>query len=170
METSTSSSVQLAYSILTFRNIVLSLLLYVALQCSYQVVYYRFFHPLAKFPGPFWAGVTRLWVAYPDLTGQERPKECQELHKRFGGGFFNCIRSFQHEDCGRYEANCLPSLQGLLFALRRQCCSSAPAQRCPRSIVGMRTRQKRISRAALASRKIYSMYKIRNSMPKCESS
>ena len=99
MESSTSTSVQLAYSILTIRNIALSILLYVALQCSYQVVYYRFFHPLAKFPGPFWAGVTRLWIAYPDLTGQERPKECQELHKRFGGSFFLYFHSFYRECC-----------------------------------------------------------------------
>ena len=114
MESSTSSSFQLAYSILTIRNIVLSILLYVTLQCLYQVVYYRFFHPLAKFPGPFWAGVTRLWVAYPDLTGQERPNECQELHKRYGGSFFHCLRSFQHEYCeetklticGAFRARC----------------------------------------------------------------
>ena len=105
-----STSVQLAYSILTIRNIFLSIVLYVVLQCLYQVVYYRFFHPLAKFPGPFWAGVTRLWVAYPDLTGQERPKECQELHKRFGGSFFRLQNEFCEETrltiCDEFRARC----------------------------------------------------------------
>ncbi|KAJ6439271.1 hypothetical protein O9K51_07156 [Purpureocillium lavendulum] len=41
--------------------------------CSaiYQIVHYHFFHPLVKFPGPFWAGVTRLWLAYHNLAEDE---------------------------------------------------------------------------------------------------
>ncbi|KAF2139253.1 uncharacterized protein K452DRAFT_254487 [Aplosporella prunicola CBS 121167] len=56
---------------------------YVVLRVLYQIVYYRFLHPLAKFPGPFWASVTRLWVAYHNL----KEDECQvelELHKKYG--------------------------------------------------------------------------------------
>ena len=170
MESSTSTSVQLAYSILTIRNIVLSILLYVALQCSYQVVYYRFFHPLAKFPGPFWAGVTRLWIAYPDLTGQERPKECQELHKRFGGSFFLMFPQLLPWMLRRNEVYHLRCFQGSLFALRRQCCSLAPARRCPPYIAGMQIRQRRISRVALASRNTCSTSRIGNNTPRWESS
>ncbi len=83
MESSASNFVQSASSYLTFGNIALSIFIYVALQCIYQAVYYHYFHPLAKFPGPFWAGVTRLYIAYYDWTGQE-PKKCMELVKQYG--------------------------------------------------------------------------------------
>lgn len=50
-------------SLLTFRNLVLAVIGYVVARVIYQIVYYRWFHPLSKFPGPFWASVTRLWIA-----------------------------------------------------------------------------------------------------------
>jgi hypothetical protein len=56
---------------------------YILFKVIYQIVYYRWFHPLAKFPGPFWAAVTRLWIAYRNIQGDE----CQvnlALHKRYG--------------------------------------------------------------------------------------
>lgn len=28
------------------------------------IIYLRYFHPLAKYPGPFWASVTNFWKAY----------------------------------------------------------------------------------------------------------
>lgn len=49
----------------------------------WQIVYYRFFHPLANFPGPFWGTVTRLWIAYHSVKGDE----CvvlQALHRKHG--------------------------------------------------------------------------------------
>lgn len=55
-----------------------------ALGCIlYQVVYYRFFHPLKAFPGPFWGSVTRLWITYQSAMGRE-PEVCNEYHKRYG--------------------------------------------------------------------------------------
>jgi hypothetical protein len=55
------SSVTLAF--LSFRNLVLAIFGYVVARVVYQIVYYRYFHPLSKFPGPFWGSVTRLWIA-----------------------------------------------------------------------------------------------------------
>lgn len=55
------SSATLSY--LSFRNLVLVVLGYFAARVVYQIVYYRYFHPLSKFPGPFWGSVTRLWIA-----------------------------------------------------------------------------------------------------------
>ena len=47
----------------------------------YQIVHYRYFHPLSSFPGPFWASVTRLWSAYHDFIGDEYEVELKELKK-----------------------------------------------------------------------------------------
>ncbi|OJJ49987.1 hypothetical protein ASPZODRAFT_58830 [Penicilliopsis zonata CBS 506.65] len=55
----------------TFTNAVLGLCGYVALRFLYQIVYYHFFHPLSIFPGPFWAGVTRLWLAWHSVRETE---------------------------------------------------------------------------------------------------
>lgn len=49
----------------------------------YQIVYYRFFHPLSKFPGPFWGSVTRLWITYHNVKGDE-PETFQALHRKYG--------------------------------------------------------------------------------------
>jgi hypothetical protein len=49
----------------------------------WQVVHYRFFHSLRKFPGPFWAGVTRLWLAKVNVKGMEH-EELLRLHERYG--------------------------------------------------------------------------------------
>src|SRR5699024_8773824 len=56
---------------------------YVACTLVYQVVHYHFFHPLAKFPGPFWGGVTRLWLAYHNLIGDELAT-FGRLHEEYG--------------------------------------------------------------------------------------
>lgn len=37
----------------------------------YQIIYYRFFHPLKDFDGPFWGSVTRLWHTYQNIRGIE---------------------------------------------------------------------------------------------------
>lgn len=59
-----SSSATLSY--LSFRNLILAILGYFVARVLYQIVYYRCFHPLSKFPGPFWGSVTRLWIASVD--------------------------------------------------------------------------------------------------------
>jgi hypothetical protein len=70
-------------ALLSVGNLALLALGYIAWCALYQIVYYRFFHPLSKFPGSFWASVTRLWIAYHNVKGDE----CavfQELHKKHG--------------------------------------------------------------------------------------
>ncbi|KAH7391591.1 putative benzoate 4-monooxygenase cytochrome P450 [Cadophora sp. MPI-SDFR-AT-0126] len=47
------------------------------------VVYQRFLHPLAKFPGPFLASLTDLWQTYQFMTLQQ-PYHLTELHEKYG--------------------------------------------------------------------------------------
>lgn len=65
-------------------NLLLLLLLaYVAFKALAQVVRYRFLSPLAKFPGPFWGSVTRLWIAYHNVKEDEL-QVVRELHRVHG--------------------------------------------------------------------------------------
>lgn len=75
-------------SILSFSNALLLLAAYVAGKVLYQIVYYRFFHPLAKFPGPFWGSVTRLWITYHNIKEDECQTN-QALHRKYGMSLFN---------------------------------------------------------------------------------
>ncbi|RDW74279.1 cytochrome P450 [Aspergillus mulundensis] len=68
---------------LTLANVVLGCVAYVALKFIYQIVYYRFFHPLSVFPGPFWGSVTRLWIAWHNLNETELPT-VYDLTKKYG--------------------------------------------------------------------------------------
>ena len=86
MESFDMSSVNIAdfaATKLTPGNIALATGLLLLLQWSYQVLHYHYFHPLSKFPGPFWGGVTRLWIAYHDWTGDE-PTTCEKLVQKYG--------------------------------------------------------------------------------------
>ncbi|KAL3480531.1 cytochrome P450 [Aspergillus californicus] len=67
---------------LTVTNAILSFFAYVVLKFIYQIVHYRFFHPLSAFPGPFWGSVTRLWIAWHNLNQTELPTvyELTEKH------------------------------------------------------------------------------------------
>lgn len=56
---------------------------YVVGSFIWQIVYYRFFHPLAKFPGPFWGSVTRLWITYHNVK-EDECQVFQALHRRYG--------------------------------------------------------------------------------------
>ena len=67
---------------LDFKKIVLIIVLSIATSFAYQIIYHHFFNPLAKFPGPFWAGVTRLWLAFYDLRGQEQGMT-EALHAKY---------------------------------------------------------------------------------------
>lgn len=68
---------------LTVAKVILGLVAYVGLRLLYQIVYYRFFHPLSAFPGPFWGSVTRLWIAWHNLRETEVPT-VQALTKKYG--------------------------------------------------------------------------------------
>lgn len=70
-------------SLITPSNILFIFLAYFPLSFLYQVIYYRFFHPLRHFPGPFWASVTRLWIAYHNIQRDECELELA-LHKKHG--------------------------------------------------------------------------------------
>lgn len=48
-----------------------------------RIFHYHFFHPLAKFSGLFWGGVTRLWIAFKFWQGTELETEWW-LHQRHG--------------------------------------------------------------------------------------
>lgn len=71
---------------LTVAKVILGLVVYVGLRFLYQIVYYRFFHPLSAFPGPFWGGVTRLWIAWHNLRETEVPT-VHALTKKYGMHF-----------------------------------------------------------------------------------
>lgn len=83
MATASSNPVSWLLSQFTFGKIFLAFVTYIAFRVAYQIVYYRFFHPLAKFPGPFWASVTRLWIAYHNLKEDEY-LVVWDLHKKYG--------------------------------------------------------------------------------------
>ncbi|KAL1634487.1 hypothetical protein SLS58_010640 [Diplodia intermedia] len=59
--------------------VVLALAIYV---CGY-VIYQRFFHPLAGYPGPFLASLTDLWQAHQFYT-LKQPYHLTELHAKYG--------------------------------------------------------------------------------------
>lgn len=71
------------WSLLTVTNVFLALVTYIVLKAVNQIIYYRFFHPLSAFPGPFWASVTRLWIAKQNLQETEY-LTCYELSKKYG--------------------------------------------------------------------------------------
>ena len=55
--------------------------LLVALTC--RAVYNRYFHPLHKFPGPFWGSLTDLYHTYLFSTRQAHVK-LLHIHKKHG--------------------------------------------------------------------------------------
>lgn len=70
-------------SLVTPLNIILAIGTYFTCCVIYQLIYYRFFHPLRAFPGPFWASVTRLWIAYHNIKADECELELS-LHRKYG--------------------------------------------------------------------------------------
>jgi hypothetical protein len=46
-------------------------------------IYRRYFHPLSKFPGPFWASITRWWMVSEIFSG-EHEKHINALHEKYG--------------------------------------------------------------------------------------
>ncbi|KAJ5387707.1 hypothetical protein N7509_010248 [Penicillium cosmopolitanum] len=50
---------------------------------SGYIIYQRFLHPLAKFPGPFLASLTDLWQVYQFIT-LKQPYTLTNLHEKYG--------------------------------------------------------------------------------------
>ena len=50
---------------------------------SAYVVYMRYLHPLARYPGPFIASLTNLWKAYTMYEGRME-YVIHDLHERYG--------------------------------------------------------------------------------------
>ena len=48
-----------------------------------HVVKNRYFHPLSKFPGPFWGSITNLYCSLMILTGESQKTEF-DFHKKYG--------------------------------------------------------------------------------------
>ncbi|KAL4973630.1 putative P450 monooxygenase [Aspergillus desertorum] len=65
----------------TIPTILLSLAIAVVVQFLYQIIYYKFFHPLRHYPGPFWAGATRIWSAWHHFRGTETEVLWQAVKK-----------------------------------------------------------------------------------------
>ncbi|KAJ5921026.1 Cytochrome P450 E-class group I [Penicillium verhagenii] len=47
------------------------------------IIYTRFFHPLARFPGPFWASVSRAWIVCSVASGDPHGTQ-RLLHAQYG--------------------------------------------------------------------------------------
>lgn len=51
---------------------------------SSMIVYRAFFHRLSKFPGPFWARISNLYITFLSAKKMHLYAEVQELHKQYG--------------------------------------------------------------------------------------
>jgi hypothetical protein len=51
----------------------------------YKITYNLYFHPLAKFPGPWWAAASYLPELYYDIVqGGQYYKKVIEMHEKYG--------------------------------------------------------------------------------------
>jgi hypothetical protein len=64
-----------------------SILLAILAFCSIiWVIYTRIFHPLAKFPGPYLASITRFWLVF-DVARGSAEKTQRQLHAEYGQAY-----------------------------------------------------------------------------------
>lgn len=73
----------LGTSVALFGRLFSVIVAYYVLKFGYQVIYYHFFHPLSKFPGPFWASATRLYITFWNLKETEH-EHMLDLHRQYG--------------------------------------------------------------------------------------
>lgn len=59
--------------------------------CVAWIIYARTLHPLAKFPGPFWASISRAWLIR-QVCGGHPERVQKKLHDQYG----ECLT---HPDC-----------------------------------------------------------------------
>ncbi|KAL4901491.1 hypothetical protein BDW74DRAFT_187701 [Aspergillus multicolor] len=57
--------------------------IFFAVYWTVWVIYTRWFHPLAKFPGPFWASISRIWIVLHVLSGKAEKRQMR-LHEKYG--------------------------------------------------------------------------------------
>lgn len=67
--------------VFTFKNILIAFWGYLLFGALYQVIFYRFFHPLKDFPGPFWWSVTRLPLAWTNFWDTELDSQMKMIKK-----------------------------------------------------------------------------------------
>ena len=51
--------------------------------CASYVVYYRWLHPVAKFPGPLICALSNMWKLWA-VVGERMPEELLKLHEKYG--------------------------------------------------------------------------------------
>jgi hypothetical protein len=71
------------YSPLPIWSILLAILAFYSI---IWVVYTRIFHPLAKFPGPYLASITRFWLVF-DVARGSAEKTQRQLHAKYGQAY-----------------------------------------------------------------------------------
>lgn len=75
--------VYLAYQTATPIQIAATVIALITASILHSIIKTRYFHPLSQFPGPFWASITRWWIVYHLLKGDEY-SILYELHKKYG--------------------------------------------------------------------------------------
>ncbi|KAI5791044.1 putative cytochrome P450 monooxygenase [Pyronema domesticum] len=78
--------VYLAYQTATPIQIAATVIALITASILHSIIKTRYFHPLSQFPGPFWASITRWWIVYHLLKGDEY-SILYELHKKYGPVF-----------------------------------------------------------------------------------
>lgn len=68
---------------LTVSHVLWSILVVLATPLLYRILYTQFFHPLAKFPGPWYATSTSLYGAIISVR-KEEPEFLRSLVKKYG--------------------------------------------------------------------------------------
>ena len=85
---------------------------YIVVSFLYQIIHYRYFHPLKDIPGPFWATVTRIWGAYHNFLSDETLLTYAWLKKHNGSISSNPLSSphsnYANSNCCSYLSK--PSL------------------------------------------------------------
>lgn len=71
------------------------------------VVYARFFHPLAKYPGPFFASITRLWHII-DVASGSSDKTQRQLHEKYGNFASPILKDIIKTDSRRTDCSDSP--------------------------------------------------------------
>ena len=64
-------------------HVLLAMLVLIFCVAIYNALYNRYFHPLHRFPGPFWGSVTDLYHTYLLSTSQVHLKQLR-LHQAYG--------------------------------------------------------------------------------------